>query len=137
MTEDAPKLLSGGNPQIPKGYGEAPVQAYIAAMPGWKRAAGERLDALITAAAPGVSKAVKWNSPLYGMEGQGWFLGVHVFDRYVKVAFFKGATLEPPPPVGSKQKDVRYFHIHEDDVLDEARFSDWVKQASTQPGEKM
>ena len=132
-----PRLLSGGNPQIPKGEGDAPVQAYIAAMPGWKRAVGERLDALIAAAAPGVSKAVKWNSPLYGMEGQGWFLGVHVFDRYVKVAFFKGATLEPPPPVGSKQKDVRYFHIHEDDVLDEARFSDWVKQASAQPGEKM
>ena len=131
------KLLSGGNPQIAKGYGEAPVQAYIAAMPGWKRSVGARLDALITQAVPNVSKAVKWNSPLYGMEGQGWFLGVHVFERYVKLAFFKGATLEPPPPVGSKQKDVRYFHIHEDDVLDEARFSDWVKQASAQPGEKM
>ena len=134
---DGPKLLSGGNPQIAMGYGEAPVQAYIAAMPGWKRAVGQRVDALITDAVPNVAKAVKWNSPLYGMEGQGWFLGVHVFEKYVKVAFFKGATLEPPPPVGSKQKDVRYFHIHEDDVLDEARFRDWVKQASAQPGEKM
>ena len=134
---DGPKLLSGGNPQIARGYGEAPVQAYIAAMPGWKQAVGQRVDALITDAVPNVAKAVKWNSPLYGMEGQGWFLGVHVFEKYVKVAFFKGATLEPPPPVGSKQKDVRYFHIHEDDVLDEARFRDWVKQASAQPGEKM
>ena len=134
-----PALLSGGNPQIAKAYGDAPVQAYIAAMPGWKRDVGRRLDALIVRTVPGVRKAVKWNSPLYGVadpEG-GWFLGVHVFDRYVKVAFFKGATLDPLPPVASKQKDVRYFHIHEDDVLDEARFSDWVKQASAQPGEKM
>jgi hypothetical protein len=137
MSDDAPKLLSGGNPQIAKGYGEAPVQAYIAAMPGWKSAVGARLDVLITAAVPGVAKAVKWNPPLYGVEGQGWFLGLHVFDRYVKVAFFKGAMLDPPPPVGSRQKDVRYFHIHEDDLLDEAQFGDWVKQASEQPGEKM
>ena len=137
MSEDAPKLLSGGNPQIAKGYGEAPVQAYIAAMPGWKRAVGARLDALITQAVPNVSKAVKWNSALYGMEGQGWFLGVHVFERYVKLAFFKGATLDPPPPVASKQADVRYLHVHEDAPLDEARFIDWVKQASAQPGAKM
>jgi hypothetical protein len=132
-----PVLLSGGNPQIAKGYGEAPVQAYIAAMPGWKREAGGRLDALIGRAVPGVGKAVKWNSPFYGLEGQGWFLSFHCFDRYIKVAFFRGASLEPVPPVGSKQKDVRYFHVHEDDTLDEAQFTDWVKQASRLPGEKM
>jgi hypothetical protein len=132
-----PKLLSGGNPQIAKGYGDAPVQAYIAAMPGWKSDVGRRLDALIEAAAPGVSKAVKWNSPLYGIEGQGWFLGVHVFTKYIKLAFFRGASLTPVPPVESKQKDVRYFHIHEGDQLDEAQLADWVKQASQLPGEKM
>ncbi len=131
------KLLSGGNPQIPKGYGEAPVQNYIAAMPGWKRAVGERLDALITAAVPGVQKAVKWNSPMFGMERDVWFMSWHCFDRYVKVAFHRGAQMEPAPPVGSKQKDVRYLHIHEDDVLDEARITDWIRQASRLPGEKM
>ena len=132
-----PKLLSGGNPQIAKGHGDAPVQAYIAAMPGWKSEVGRRLDALIEAAVPGVLKAVKWNSPLYGVEEKTWFLGVHVFAKYVKVAFFRGAALSPPPPVGSKQKDVRYFHIHEDDAIDEAQFIDWVKQASQLPGERM
>jgi hypothetical protein len=132
-----PKLLSGGNPQIAKGYGDAPVQAYIAAMPGWKSEVGRRLDALIESAVPGVRKAVKWNSPLYGMEEKTWFLGIHVFAKYIKVAFFRGAALEPLPPVGSKQKDVRYFHIHEDDPIDEARFVDWVKQASQLPGERM
>ncbi|HEY1223857.1 MAG TPA: DUF1801 domain-containing protein [Brevundimonas sp.] len=131
------KLLSGGNPQIPKGYGEAPVQAYIAAMPGWKRAVGERLDALITAAVPGVQKAVKWNSPMFGMERDVWFVSWHCFDRYVKVAFHRGARMEPMPPVGSKQKDVRYLHIHEDDELDEVQITDWMKQASRLPGEKM
>ncbi len=131
------KLLSGGNPQIAKGEGDAPVQAYIAAMPGWKCDVGRRLDALIEAAVPGVRKAVKWNSPLYGGEGEGWFLGVHVFAKYIKVAFFRGASLSPLPPVASKQKDVRYFHIHEGDQLDEAQFADWVKQASQLPGEKM
>jgi hypothetical protein len=136
-TPAEPKLLSGGNPQIPKGYGDAPVQAYIAAMPGWKSDVGRRLDALIEAAVPGVSKAVKWNSPLYGVEGQGWFLGVHVFAKYIKLAFFRGASLTPVPPVESKQKDVRYFHIHEGDQLDEAQLADWVKQASQLPGEKM
>lgn len=135
MTE--PVLLSGGNPQIAKGYGDAPVQAYIAAMPGWKRDVGARLDALVEAAVPGVAKAVKWNSPLYGVEGQGWFLGVHVFARYVKLAFFRGAALDPLPPVGSKQPDVRYVHIHEDEVLDEAQLSDWIRQASRLPGERM
>jgi hypothetical protein len=132
-----PTLLSGGNPQVAKGYGDAPVQAYIAAMPGWKRAVGRRLDALISGAVPGVQKAVKWNSPFYGVGGQGWFLSLHCYDRYIKVAFFRGASLEPLPPVGSKQKEVRYVHIHEDDAFDEARFIDWVKQASQLPGEKM
>ena len=132
-----PKLLSGGNPQIAKGYGEAPVQAWIAAVPGWKSGVWRRLDALIGKAVPGVRKAVKWNSPLYGVEDDVWFMGVHAFDRYLKVSFFRGAELEPLPPVGSKQKDVRYFHIHEDDALDEDRFADWVKQASRLPGEKM
>lgn len=134
---DKPVLLSGGNPQIAKGYGDGPVQAYIAAMPGWKNAVGARLDALVEAAAPGVKKAVKWNSPLYGMEEGTWFLGVHVYARYVKLAFFKGAQLTPPPPVASKQADVRYFHIHEDDVLDQAQLSDWITQAAALPGERM
>lgn len=135
--DDPPRLLSGGNPQIPKGYGDAPVQAFIAAMPGWKRAVGERLDALIVAAAPDAAKAVKWNSPLYGKEGDGWFLGLHCFDRYVKLAFFNGAALDPPPPVASKQARVRYFHIHEGDALDEAQLTDWIRQAAALPGEKM
>jgi hypothetical protein len=132
-----PALLSGGNPQIAKGYGDAPVQAYIAAMPGWKSAVGRRLDALIVRAVPGVRKAVKWNSPLYGVEDGAWFLGIHVFTRYVKVAFFRGAQLAPIPPGKSKQKDVRYFDIHEDDEIDEAQLSAWVKQASLLPGERM
>lgn len=135
--QDAVKLLSGGNPQIPKGYGDAPVQAYIAAMPGWKSEVGRRLDALVEAAVPGVAKAVKWNSPLYGVEGQGWFLGVHVFAKYIKLAFFQGASLNPVPPVESKQKNVRYFHIHEADQIDEAQLTDWVKRASQLPGERM
>ena len=132
-----PKLLSGGNPQIAKGYGNAPVQAYIAAMPGWKRDVGRRLDAIIARTVPNVYKAVKWNSPFYGIEGEGWFLGIHCFAKYVKVAFFRGTSLRPVPPVESKQKEVRYFHIHEDDDLDEAQFADWVKQASELPGERM
>lgn len=131
------KLLSGGNPQIAKGYGEAPVRAYIAAMPGWKRAVGEQLDALISAAVPEVQKAVKWNSPVFGMERDVWFMSWHCFDRYVKVAFHRGAQMDPPPPVGSKQKDVRYLHIHEGDGLDEAQITDWITQASRLPGEKM
>lgn len=132
-----PILLSGGNPQIAKGYGEEPVQAYIAAMPGWKSALGIRLDALISEAVPGVRKAVKWNSPLYGMEDNHWFLGIHVFAKYVKVAFFRGASLDPLPPGPSKQKEVRYLDIREDDEFDEARFTVWVKQAAALPGEKM
>jgi hypothetical protein len=136
-----PALLSGGNPQIAKGEGDAPVQAYIAAMPGWKRDVGRRLDALIARTVPGVRKAVKWNSPLYGVEGPGkedtWFLGVHCFTKYVKVAFFRGASLRPVPPGESKSKDTRYLDIHEDDPLDEAQLTAWVKQAILLPGERM
>ncbi len=136
-----PALLAGGNPQIAKGYGDAPVQAYIAAMPGWKSDVGRRLDALIVRTVPGVRKAVKWNSPLYGVGGPGkgetWFLGIHVFTNYVKVAFFRGASLRPVPPAASKSKDTRYLDIREDDQLDEAQFAAWVKQASQLPGERM
>jgi hypothetical protein len=126
-------LLSGGNPQIAKGDGDAPVQAYIAAMPSWKRDVGQRLDALIVRAVPKVNKAVKWNSPFYGIEGQGWFLSFHVFTRYVKVTFFKGTSLEPVPPGTSKHPEVRYADIHEDD-FDEAQLRTWVKQAAALPG---
>jgi hypothetical protein len=132
-----PALLAGGNPQIPKGYGDAPVQAWIAAAPGWKGDVARRLDAVISRAVPGVKKAVKWNSPLYGVEEGTWFAGFHAFDRYIKVSFFRGAELDPLPPVGSKQKDVRYFHVHEDDDLDQTPFADWVKQAARLPGERM
>ena len=132
-----PVLLSGGNPQIAKGYGDEPVQAYIAAMPGWKRDVGRRIDELVVQSVPEVRKAVKWNSPMYGMQENLWFLSLHCFDKYIKVAFFKGASLEPAPPVASKQKGVRYFHIHEDQPIDEAQFTDWVRQASQLPGEKM
>ena len=130
-------LLSGGNPQIAKADGDAPVQAYIAAMPGWKRDVGRRLDALIVRTVPGVRKAVKWNSPLYGTEGQGWFLGIHCFKNYVKVAFFRGTSLRPVPSGGSKSRDTRYLDIHEDDQIDEARLAVWVKQASQLAGERM
>ena len=132
-----PILLAGGNPQIAKANGNAPVQAYIAAMPGWKSKVGRRLDALIARTVPRVHKAVKWNSPFYGVEGQGWFLGIHCFTKYIKVAFFRGASLRPLPPGESKQKDVRYLDIHEDDKLDEAQFAAWVEQASKLPGERM
>jgi hypothetical protein len=132
-----PVLLSGGNPQIAKGEGDAPVQAYIAAMPGWKRDVGRRVDALVVRAVPGVHKAVKWNSPFYGIEGNGWFLSLHCYAKYVKVAFFRGSSLRPPPPGASKQEHVRYLDIYEDAVLDEAQFIKWVKQASRLPGERM
>lgn len=130
-------LLAGGNPQIAKGEGDAPVHAYIVAMPGWKSDVGRRLDALIVRTVPGVHKAVKWNSPFYGIEGQGWFLSFHCFAKYVKVAFFRGTSLSPVPPVESKSQDTRYFHIHEGDAFDEAQLAAWVKQASELPGEKM
>ena len=132
-----PVLLSGGNPQIQKAYGDAPVQAYIEAMPGWKREVGRRLDALIVRTVPRVHKAVKYNSPLYGLEGQGWFLGVHCFTKYVKVAFFQGASLRPVPPGASRTMRTRYLDIHEDDEIDEAQLAAWVKQASGLPGERM
>ena len=134
-----PRLLSGGNPQIAKGYGDAPVQAYIAAMPGWKRDVGRRLDALIVRTVPAVRKAVKWNSPFYGVadESEGWFLSLHCFTKYIKVAFFRGTSLRPVPPGESKQKNVRYLDIHEGDEIDEAQFAGWVKQASELPGERM
>ena len=131
------KLLSGGNPQIAKGYGDESVQAYIAAMPGWKRDIGRQLDAIIERTVPNLYKAVKWNSPFYGIEGEGWFLGVHCFNKYVKVAFFRGKSLRPLPPGESKQKEVRYLDIHENDPIDEAQLADWVKQASQLRGERM
>jgi hypothetical protein len=127
------KLLSGGNPQIAKGDGDAPVQAYIAAMPEWKRAVGKRLDAIITRAVPGVRKAVKWNSPFYGIEGMGWFLAVHVYNHFVRVTFFSGTSLRPMPAGTSKVKGVRYLDVREGE-LDEAQFAKWVKQASAIPG---
>ncbi|HVL13403.1 MAG TPA: DUF1801 domain-containing protein [Gemmata sp.] len=128
------KLLSGGNPQIAKADGDTPVQAYIAAMPGWKSDLGKRLDGLIVKAVPGVCKAVKWNSPFYGIEGRGWFLSFHVFTRYVKVAFFRGASLKPVPPGASKDANTRYLDIRETDELDETQFAAWVKQAAALPG---
>ena len=134
---DKPVLLSGGNPQIAKGYGDGPVQAYIAAMPGWKSNVGRRLDALVEKAVPGVCKAVKWNSPFYGMEGDGWFLSYHCFAKYIKLTFFRGTSLDPAPPVASKTPETRYFHINEGDELDEALLADWIRQASGLPGERM
>ncbi|KAG1467735.1 hypothetical protein G6F57_012889 [Rhizopus arrhizus] len=133
-----PRLLSGGNPQIAKGEGDATVQAYSAARPDWKRPIGERLDALIEQAVPGVHKAVKWNSPMYAAApGAGWFLSFHCFTRYIKVAFFRGAALKPVPPEPSRSADTRYLHLPQDVVLDEARFLDWVRQAAALPGERM
>jgi hypothetical protein len=132
-----PVLLSGGNPQIPKGDGDGPVQAYIAAMPGWKRAIGRRLDALIARTVPGVCKAVKYNGPLYGIEGQGWFMGFYCFTSYVKLTFFRGTSLRPVPPGESKHKEVRYFSIYENEALDEAQLAGWIAQASKLPGEKL
>jgi len=137
MTDKAkrkPVLLSGGNPQIAKGNGDAPVQSYIAAVPGWKRDVVRRIDKRVVRAVPDVRKAVKWNSPLYGVEGQGWFLSIHVFTRYVKVVFFRGALLHPPPPGESKQKDIRYLDIHEDDEIDLKQLASWIRQAAALPG---
>lgn len=136
-TKKPVKLLSGGNPQIAKGEGDQPVQDYIAAMPGWKRDIGRQLDELIVKTVPGVKKAVKWNSPFYGVEEGNWFLGLHCFTKYVKVAFFRGAALHPLPPGVSKHKEVRYLDIHESDQIDEAQLADWVRQASELPGERM
>jgi hypothetical protein len=127
-------LLSGGNPQIPMADGDAPVKAYIAALPGWKRAKAQRLDALIVKTVPGVQKAVKWNSPFWGVEGQGWFLSIHAFNKYLKVTFFRGTSLKPLPPGGSKHPDTRYLDIHEDDEPDSAQIASWVNQAAALPG---
>jgi hypothetical protein len=133
--ETAPTvLLAGGNPQIAKADGDAPVQAYIEAMPGWKRDVGRRLDALIVSTVPDVTKAVKWNSPFYGVEGRGWFLNFHCFTKYVKIAFFSGASLEPVPPGESKSKDVRYLDIYENEQLDEEQLASWIRQAAELPG---
>ncbi|HEY5754279.1 MAG TPA: DUF1801 domain-containing protein [Steroidobacter sp.] len=130
-------LLSGGNPQIAKGYGDEPVQAYIAAMPGWKQAVGQRIDALVTRNVPKVQKAVKWNSPFYGMELDVWFLSLHCFTKFVRLTFFRGSSLKSPPTGLSKYPNVRYFDIREDDDLDEAQLVSWIKQAAALPGEKM
>ena len=134
MTAAKPKLLSGGNPQVAKGDGDAPVQAYIAAMPGWKRGIGQRIDALVMRTVPDARKAVKWNSPFYGRAGQGWFLSLHCYTNYVRLAFFQGAALQPPPPGPSKQPDVRYLDLREDAAIDEARLAEWIRQASALPG---
>lgn len=136
-TGDGPKLLSGGNPQIPKGEGNGPVRDYIAAMPGWKREIGERLDDLIVSAVPDVGKAVKWNQPYYGRPDDGWFLSFRCYTRYVQVQFFRGTSLDPMPPKSSKHEEVRYLDIHEDDDLDENLLVSWIDQASRLPGEKM
>lgn len=137
MTDPEPRLLAGGNPQIPKGEGDEPVQAYLAAMPGWKRPVGETIDALVVAAVPGVHKAVKWNQPLYGNPGDGFFLSFRCFTRYVQIAFFQGAALDPVPPKAATQATVRYLDIHEDDELDLAQLTDWIEQASALPGERL
>lgn len=135
--ESAPTLLSGGNPQIPKGDGDGPVQAYIDAMPGWKRAVGEALDALVVKTVPQVRKAVRWNSPFYGVEGQGWFLSFHCFNRYVKLTFLNGSSLNPLPPGASKHPHTRYFDIHENQPIDEELLTSWFKQAAKLPGEPL
>lgn len=135
-SDKGPRLLSGGNPQITKGYGDEPVQAYIAAMPGWKRDIGQRIDDIIVKSVPDVRKAVKWNSPFYGVKNDYWFASFHCFTKYVKVSFFRGASLLPPPPGKSRHPEVRYLDIYED-RFDESQFTDWVKQASKLPGEKM
>ncbi len=135
--DSSPRLLAGGNPQIPKGYGDGPVQSYIAAMPGWKRGLGELLDELIVRTVPDVYKAVKWNQPFYGFEGEGWFVAFRCFTKYVQLTFFRGSSLDPTPPKGSKHPEVRYFDIYEDDEIDEERLTSWVHQASSLPGERL
>jgi hypothetical protein len=133
----APKLLSGGNPQIPKGEGDGPVQDYIAAMPGWKRPLGERIDALVARTVPEVRKAVKWNQPFYGADDEGWFMSFRCYTKYVQLQFFRGTSLDPMPPKASSHAEVRYADIHEDDDLDEQQLRSWIEQASGLPGEKM
>ena len=134
MSNDEPKLLSGGNPQIPKGDDDGPVSEYLAAMPGWKQVVGEKLDEIIAREVPAVRKAVRWNTPFYGVEGQGWFLGFHCFTKYVKVSFLNGSELSPLPPVVAKYEKVRYFHIFENEEFDEKLLAKWIRQASELPG---
>lgn len=135
--KESVKLLSGGNPQIPKGDGDAPVQAYIEAMPEWKREVGRQIDALVERIVPDVKKAVRWNSPFYGIEGQGWFLSYHCFTKYVKVVLLRGAALQPLPPVGSKDPNARYLHIHENEAVDDAQLASWIEQAAEIPGDPL
>lgn len=137
QTAGGPVLLSGGNPQIAKGDGHEPVEAYLDAMPGWKGDVGRLLDSMIVAEVPDVQKAVRWNSPFYGAEAGGWFASFHCLTKYVKVTFFAGESLNPPPPIASKQEGVRYVHVHEDEPVDEAAFSEWVRQANALPGEAL
>jgi len=132
--ESGPKLLSGGNPQIPKGDGDGPVEAYLQAMPGWKATVGRRLDELVVEVVPGVRKAVRWNSPFYGVEGRGWFLSFHCFTKYVKVTFFNGSSLAPAPPESSKDADARYLHVFEGGIADEDQLRSWIDQASSLSG---
>jgi hypothetical protein len=134
--DGSPVLLSGGNPQIAKGYGNDVVEAYLSAMPGWKQQVGRRLDTLIVQTVPDVAKAIKWNTPFYGFEGQGWFTAFHCITRYIKVSFFRGTSLTPMPPEESKQEEVRYLHIHEDSEFDETQFVAWIRQASKLPLQK-
>lgn len=136
-SEAGPTLLSGGNPQIPKGEGDGPVQDYVAAMPGWKRDVGVRLDDVIVSTVPQVHKAVKWNQPFYGFKDEGWFLSFRCYTEYVQLQFFRGTSLDPMPPKASKHDEVRYFDIHEGDDLDEDQLRSWIEQASRLPGEKM
>lgn len=136
-TTAKPELLAGGNPQIGKADGDAPVQAYIAAMPGWKRDVGRHLDALITRTVPAVRKAVRWNTPFYGVAGRGWFLGFHCLTKYVKVAFLRGAALRPTLPVASQQQHVRYLHVHEGEAVDDVQLAKWIRQAARLPGEML
>lgn len=131
---EKPKLLSGGNPQVPKGDGDGPVQTFIEAMPGWKRDVGRKLDKIIEETVPDLRKGVRWNSPIYGVPGQGWFLLFHVYTKYVKVTFFKGRQLDPMPPVESKHENERYYHVYEDEGVDEKQFASWVEQAAKLPG---
>ena len=134
---EKPKLLSGGNPQIPKADGDAPVVDYVAAMPGWKHDVGRHLDELVVANVPGVRKAVRWNTPFYGIEGRGWFVAFHCFTKYVKVTFLRGASLDPAPPIASKDPNARYFHVYEDERGDDELLADWIRQAAELPGEDL
>ena len=137
MSNDEPKLLSGGNPQIPKGDGDGPVSEYLAAMPGWRQVVGKKLDEITARVVPGVQKAVRWNTPFYGVEGQGWFLGFHCLTKYVKVSFLNGASLDPLPPIAAKHEKVRYFHIFENEEFDEELLAGWIRQASILPGQDL